>query len=319
MNEFKVFEISATAPALICYQCQNNLETAARIKKMSFVAAEYFKNLIRSEEMKLLNEIGLNESIQDDIVTVVKQEFDPSEIAEAVETEDFLKFETPNSFESDNENNWNFDENSTKKRQEEDSDEYVEFQNPFKSSSTSVESHKKSKSIKKYKGKYNKDGSKRSYTKGGTKDGICNICGINLTTRERLINHIKVRHEILSENELIPCPIEGCRKKFKIQLYVDRHVENIHKKDKPPKEKEFWPCSYCGIILGSKTALKTHEYRHTVPAQEKKSHSFFCDLCSFSSDKKIRVQYHIERIHLQLRKFKCRMCPADFVHSSLLQ
>jgi hypothetical protein len=139
---------------------------------------------------------------------------------------------------------------------------------------------------------------------------------------------------------MIPCPVEGCRKRFKIQLYVDRHVLNIHNRDKTQtKEKEFWPCSICGIILGSKTALKQHEYRHTVPAQEKKLHSYFCDLCSFSSDKKIRVKYHIERIHLQLRKFKCKVflkflfkilfliyfysnfkfCDQAFVHSSLLQ
>lgn len=320
MLYLQVFEISANAPALICFQCQNDLHTAARVKKVSIVADKFFKNMVKSEEVRLLTEVGIHIDItQDEIVTEIKQEVDPSDFNEVAE-DDFLKFENAN-YESDPD--WSMEEaeedNKNTQNKTEDDDELFDFQPPSETERKPRKKSLKEKKIKREKIKYNKDGSKRSYTKGGTKEGICNICGINLTTRERLINHIKVRHEILSDNEMIPCPIEGCRKKFKIQLYVDRHVENIHNKEKPPKEKEFWPCSYCGIILGSKTALKTHEHRHTVPAQEKKSHTFFCDLCSFSSDKKIRVQYHIERIHLQLRKFKCRMCPADFVHSSLLQ
>lgn len=329
-----MFEIYANAPALICFQCQNDLQLAARIKKTSLVADKFFKNInVNTDDIKLLNGLGMDfeNIIQSEIVTEIKQEVDPSDF-NAAPDEDFFKFENPaTTYGSDPD--WSYDDNDTDTKNthhttktegedddDEDDDEDEELFD-FQQASSEKSRHRKSSKMKKSKSekKYNKDGSKRSYTKGGTKEGICNICGINLTTRERLDNHIKVRHEILSDNELIPCPIEGCRKKFKIQLYVDRHVENIHNKDKPPKEKEFWPCSFCGIILGSKTALKTHEHRHTVPAQEKKAHSFFCDLCSFSSDKKIRVQYHIERIHLQLRKFKCRMCPADFVHSSLLQ
>lgn len=321
----QVFEISSNAPALICSTCQNDLQIAARVKKIAIVADKYFKKMIKSEEIKLLTEIGINipqsSTHNEMMVTEIKQEVDPSDFNNPAADEDFFSahpFES-NTYESDPE--WNFDtemKNTQAKSDEEDEDDFFDIKSP----SETERSHKKSTKVKKSKSekKYKeKDGSKRSYCKGGTKEGLCNICGINLTTRERLINHIKVRHEILSPENMIPCPVEGCRKRFKIQLYVDRHVENIHNKDKPVKEKEFWPCSFCGIILGSKTALKTHEHRHTVPAQEKTCHTFFCDLCSFSSDKKIRVQYHIERIHLQLRKFKCRMCPADFVHSSLLQ
>lgn len=279
--------------------------------------------MIKSEEIKLLsdNGINLNELPHDEIITEFKQEIDPHEIQDNEEeffnTQDF----------NDSDPDWNYEDDTKKETKEEEESENDDDEDDLFIPETSTSSHKserhhhRKKAERKHKERTKAEkAEKRSYQKGGTKEGICNICGINLTTKERLMNHIRVRHDIVNENEMIPCPIEGCRKRFKIQLYVERHVQNIHKRDRTqPKEKEHWPCAFCGIILGSKTALKQHEYRHTVPAQEKKLHSYFCDLCSFSSDKKIRVKYHIERIHLQLRKFKCKFCEMSFVHSSLLQ
>lgn len=163
-----------------------------------------------------------------------------------------------------------------------------------------------------------KDGKKRSYIRGGNKEGICNICGKNLWSEERLINHIKVKHEIIPLSEYIPCPKEGCRKKFKIQLYVERHIENMHSNIPKVKVQESFPCSYCGVFLGSKNALKQHENRHLIATRGEEMLIHSCDMCGYKADKKIKVQYHIERVHLQLRKFKCKICPADFVHASLL-
>jgi Zinc finger, C2H2 type len=298
------------------------LKVAVRIKKKALVADEYFKKIVQPDEVKLLNDIKSNmlefQAIPStEMVTEIKQEVDPADF-NADDDFNWPEYANNNSNKSSSSSNSNSDsewnaESVPKPKNDEDDEEIFSF-NPFQPA-------KKVKQKWKKRDRRTKQGqSKRTYVKGGTKDGICDICGINLTTKERLRNHIKVRHEIIPEEEFLKCPVEDCRKRFKIKLYLDRHMANIHNKDeKPPKEKEFWPCSFCGIILGSKTALKQHEYRHTVPAQEKKCHTFFCDICGFSSDKKIRVQYHIERIHLQLRKFKCKMCPADFVHSSLLQ
>lgn len=309
---------------MICNQCEENLTNAVRVKQTSLVADKFFKNLIKSEELKLLSEHGVNTSElpSEEMITEFKQEIDPHDIQD--NEEDFF-----NSQDYDSDPDWNLGKTKNESqatKEEEESEEDDEDDDLANSSapetSTSQKSdrhHKPRRAYRKSKERVSRS-EKRSYQKGGTKEGICNICGINLTTKERLMNHIRVRHDIVNENEMIACPIEGCRKRFKIQLYVERHVANIHNRDRTAtKEKEFWPCSICGIILGSKTALKQHEYRHTVPAQEKKSHSYFCDLCSFSSDKKIRVKYHIERIHLQLRKFKCKFCEQAFVHSSLLQ
>lgn len=281
--------------------------------------------MIKSEEIKIFTDNGINfsELPHDEIITEFKQELDPHEIQE--NEEEFFNAQEFNESDPD----WNYEGDTrkeTKQEEEEDEsendddDDEDELFNLDTSRSSNKSERKRRKRSERKQRERKERTEKRSYQKGGTKEGICNICGINLTTKERLMNHIRVRHDIVNENEMIPCPVEGCRKRFKIQLYVERHVQNIHNRDRTQiKEKEFWPCSICGIILGSKTALKQHEYRHTVPAQEKKLHSYFCDLCPFSSDKKIRVKYHIERIHLQLRKFKCKFCDQAFVHSSLLQ
>lgn len=178
--------------------------------------------------------------------------------------------------------------------------------------------NKKEKVKRKYNKKLENSERRRAYIKGGKTEGVCEICGKNLWSAERLSNHITVRHEVVPISEYISCPIEGCTKKFKIQLYVDRHVENMHNPSPKKRKEESFPCSFCGVFLGSRNALKQHENRHMLPTKGEKILSHSCDMCGYKADKKIKVQYHIERVHLHLRKFKCKLCTADFVHASLL-
>ncbi|CAG9804586.1 unnamed protein product [Chironomus riparius] len=307
-----VMEFMDIAPALICDRCKGNLEIAYRFKKMALVADKFFNNLSLDKEAEIFREYKLDES-ENFYLENIQIKHEQTMRDDDIEPIQFLDSNLDQSDWNVNQytvsNDDNFDRNDD--IDSSSSDDFNDDDDDFFSQMPP----KKEKSPKKEK----KDPSqKRSYIRGGNKEGICDICGKNLWSEERLKNHIKVKHEIIPLTEYIPCPIEGCRKKFKIPLYVDRHIENMHSNTPKKRVQESFPCSYCGVFLGSKNALKQHENRHLIAVRGEEMLIHSCDMCGYKADKKIKVQYHIERVHLQLRKFKCKVCPADFVHASLL-
>ncbi|KAG5669675.1 hypothetical protein PVAND_017558 [Polypedilum vanderplanki] len=292
LTNISIVELKNLSPALICAKCQSDLAIAVKLKKIAFVADKFFKKLTHEEEIKLLKQEIYNHS-----------QIKPEIITEELEDKNYVSLEN---FNEESNNEWKL----TEEKLDNDEENFENCRQNKNSEEKIVKSKRKTATE-----------TKRKYKKGGNKDGLCSICGKNLWSTERLQNHIKVRHEIVSIDDYKQCPIEGCSKKFKIQLYVDRHVDNMHNPNKSDKKKkeESLPCLFCGIFLKSKSALKQHENRHLISTTPEKVLTHSCDICGYKADKKIKVQYHIERVHLHLRKFKCKLCSADFVHASLLQ
>lgn len=134
-------------------------------------------------------------------------------------------------------------------------------------------------------------------------------CGRNFSSNQRLRNHVRVTHEFIPESELYSCL--SCDKKFKIREYLDLHVRNQHTKN-PIKQRQKNPCSICGKLLSSVTALKNHKERHDLEAQPKSDiKQFVCDFCNQTFRKKAYLFNHMHNVHVK-QKYHCSFCSQGF-------
>lgn len=142
---------------------------------------------------------------------------------------------------------------------------------------------------------------------GNRQNNQCH-CGVFFSTKRRLQNHVRVRHEVVPEDEKLACDV--CGRKFKIQEYLDHHKKNMHTNS--IKQRERHPCSICGNILSSVTALKNHEEKHlleTMTPEEIKKIS--CDLCGMRFRLKCYLFNHMHNAHIR-QKYICPFCKKGF-------
>jgi Zinc finger, C2H2 type len=78
------------------------------------------------------------------------------------------------------------------------------------------------------------------------------------------------------------------------------------------KHRQKVPCSICGKILKSITALRNHEEKHNfVNLSESEIKKLSCDLCGMRFRLKSYVFNHMHNVHLR-NKYKCEICGMGF-------
>lgn len=133
-------------------------------------------------------------------------------------------------------------------------------------------------------------------------------CGLVFSSKQRLQNHIRIKHETILESEMLPC--EMCNKKFKFKEYLLLHIKNMHSNKAKIVQKV--PCSVCGKVLSSHLALKNHEERHFMQDQpENKILKFSCDICGERFRLKAYIFNHMNNKHFR-EKYSCKFCGKKF-------
>ncbi|XP_030848654.1 zinc finger protein 782-like [Strongylocentrotus purpuratus] len=108
--------------------------------------------------------------------------------------------------------------------------------------------------------------------------------------------------EVHPESECHPCP--ECDKTFPLKLKLAVHMQ-VHRKEKQD-------CPLCGMVLGSKRALKGHLRMHQGERKYK------CSLCDKTYLHLQSLKNHVVT-HNGMKQFKCALCDKAFSHESTLR
>ena len=119
----------------------------------------------------------------------------------------------------------------------------------------------------------------------------CDPCQKSYASKLNLDKHMKVFHLPGS----VQCTF--CGKEFKIQTYLDYHIQITHK----AVDGEF-KCKFCPKICKSKISLKGHEKQVHGPKNKA------CDKCDQKFTTFSDLKKHRNRIHLKIMKFNCDIC-----------
>ena len=187
----------------------------------------------------------------------------------------------------------------------------------------------------------NQSGAKRHVERMHLKEKrfVCNTCSQEFGTKKELAYHMGTEHNDLSlcENggdlhslkpEALQC--EYCEYSSTVRQYLERHVKAVHL-----KERNF-VCSECGFGFSEKKSLQSHIERNTITsttgesalqcskfkklpssasehiAKDGSTNEFYCLQCSYRSKCPSDTKRHVERMHLKLKKFVCKVCDRGF-------
>ena len=187
----------------------------------------------------------------------------------------------------------------------------------------------------------NQSGAKRHVERMHLKEKrfICNTCNQDFNSKRELAYHLGMEHNDLSlcdnganllslKPEALQC--EYCEYSSTVRQYLERHVKAVHL-----RERNF-VCSECGFAFSEKKSLQGHIDRNTITgsdgearlqcskykklpssasehiAKNKESNEFHCLQCSYHSKCPSDTKRHVERMHLKLKKFVCKLCDKGF-------
>lgn len=130
---------------------------------------------------------------------------------------------------------------------------------------------------------------------------ICPVCGKVYYIDSSLTNHIRNRHNDISE---ILC--EFCGKACKGNKSMIQHIRRNHNGLKKQK-RETVPavCEICGKTLKSKYQLRNHLRIHSNERQ------FKCDICNATFKQEVVLRNH-STIHSSICKYNCSYCEKSF-------
>ena len=145
----------------------------------------------------------------------------------------------------------------------------------------------------------------------------CDACEKQFTTSHNLKHHIRNIHiincqefkcddcEYVTNNvqnlkphkdtthRRINCPV--CDRAFN-KNSLSNHLKNIHGNE---SQREF--CNICGKVL-------KHLKVHMEKIHQSGDNIHKCELCSYSTNTRLRLIYHIKALHTLVRDFKCSNC-----------
>ena len=153
----------------------------------------------------------------------------------------------------------------------------------------------------------------------------CGVCYTEFAKITDLLDHLKIhmltkksgeKHfEPLETNEKkteVPFVKEkhckSCDKSFKKNIYLKRHIAQVHDKIKNTK------CFQCNKTFFHHQDLKIH-----TMAVHDKIKNFKCKSCEKTFSQKGNMKTHYETRHLGIRNFKCNLCTETFTQNQYLQ
>ena len=126
----------------------------------------------------------------------------------------------------------------------------------------------------------------------------CENCGLNLQSKNDLLNHLETHSDRKSRTkratEKHECDL--CHSKFTVKKSLDRHILGMYDKHGSSKYR----CEECNIVFCTGKQLEKHK---------KQTHSdLTCQSCSLRFTTKRALDYHIER----QETFNCSVCGKQF-------
>jgi len=139
------------------------------------------------------------------------------------------------------------------------------------------------------------------------KDLICDTCGAAFLRKGALDNHRQKMHGASIDIKLtnrFPCP--HCGKSFVGKHTVRNHIRTIHE-----GAKDFM-CGQCGKCFGQLGVLQTHILAVHTPDAQKFQHP--CPHCAKLFTTKHSMKFHMQSLHLGMKKYLCSFCDKCFMY-----
>ncbi|XP_077299868.1 uncharacterized protein LOC143920785 [Arctopsyche grandis] len=135
---------------------------------------------------------------------------------------------------------------------------------------------------------------------------LCDTCGKQFKSKYHLKYHIVLKHQETTGN--IKCLDPNCKKMFKLDHYMARHVKRCH------SAKREFVCNECGKQYAFISSLKQHMKSHSENLVWK-----YCNFCSQKYRTQKSVDIHIRSVHTGERPSVCTVCDAAFFHDDYLK
>jgi predicted RNA-binding Zn-ribbon protein involved in translation (DUF1610 family) len=126
------------------------------------------------------------------------------------------------------------------------------------------------------------------------------VCGKVLKSLQSYKDHSQLHQ---STGRTIPCPFEGCPKRFTTLTNLKAHKYNVH-------IFKMATCDVCGVQLKARQ-LKQHQRRH-LPSF-KMDAKVTCHLCGASLANRPALKLHVAARHANARDFQCADCGRSFI------
>lgn len=127
--------------------------------------------------------------------------------------------------------------------------------------------------------------SRRKIKKIKTKSiNLCDTCGKQFKSKYHLKYHIVLKHQETTGN--IKCLDPNCKKMFKLDHYMARHVKRCH------SAKREFVCNECGKQYAFISSLKQHMKSHSENLVWK-----HCNFCSQKYRTQKSVDIHVRSVH----------------------
>ena len=153
----------------------------------------------------------------------------------------------------------------------------------------------------------------------------CIECGFSFCNKYYLQSHVNRMHLKQKPEKKFTC--SECQESFEIKSCLERHMNSIHLKIKP------YNCESCPLTYATapdlnqhikrvhsnirgykcKICLKCFKSKRHLNSHVKKVHStkYVCTECEASFDYEYAREYHMNKIHLKNRPYKCHECPKN--------
>lgn len=118
----------------------------------------------------------------------------------------------------------------------------------------------------------------------------CDLCKKYFLTRSLLLNHQR------KHLKMFCCPT--CKNVFFDEKGFNNHMQLVH------AGKAYYMCRFCRKVFSNATICNTHESRHLSQVKT----PYECEMCFFYFKNNGNLQKHFNEIHVNPRKFQCKIC-----------
>ena len=162
---------------------------------------------------------------------------------------------------------------------------------------------------------------------GDSQSKKCPLCNVLLRRKFTFIRHMKEKHGEEEQSESIETTIlnefkrfecHKCGKRFRLERYLEYHIEIFHKK------RDKFTCTCCKKAYRFQKDLKHHLLRHHMKNEkvytfDGNKSTFTCSVCAKEFTRKDSLQTHIKFYHTQPEAtFSCDVCERKFRKKSSL-